>query len=259
MSEGDIVLNTFRKFIREDKIISEEVCTLELIRNADKYLTLQTSRDGGAEGSLMDTKEQNGALTLKEKTTLMGLLREIVEGGGEIPKRDEIVEGVERVIEEGRERGDEEGMKAEREGEFLLWVIEKKKRGKELKSRREIEREKEEEMKKRTELEKKKEEAESREAEEKKRREKAEREREEQNRTIELMKREKAERDRRISELEKQLSQIEKSIITKLSELALHISDDNRMRLNGNSIFHYGAHSYETCHFTSVLSNVCVF
>ena len=104
-----------------------------------------------------DDDDDEKRLTLREKIGLMGLIREVVSGGGEIEEKEELVRGIEGVISEGRERGDSEGMIAEEEGDRLLWVIEKKKRGREMKSRREIERMKEE--------------AERREAEEKRKRE----------------------------------------------------------------------------------------
>ena len=42
--------------------------------------------------------------------------------GVEIEEIEELIRGIERAIEEGRSRGDSEGMKAEEEGERLLWV-----------------------------------------------------------------------------------------------------------------------------------------
>ena len=131
MIEGDIVLKTLRKWIRADREMCEEMSSLEIIRNADKYLS---------GGSGVEIEGENGRMRLEEKAALMGLLREVINGGGEIEEREELMRGIEGVIREGRERGDSEGMLAEEEGERLLWVIEKKRRGKEMKSRREIER-----------------------------------------------------------------------------------------------------------------------
>ena len=59
----------------------------------------------------------------------MGLLREVVSEGVEIEEIEELIRGIERAIEEGRSRGDSEGMKAEEEGERLLWVKRRRREG----------------------------------------------------------------------------------------------------------------------------------
>ena len=123
-----------------------------MIRHGGRYLQRETRKESEGEEekgerwmgmSMREEEEDKTRLTLREKIGLMGLLREVVSGGGEIEEREELMRGIEGVISEGRERGDSEGMLAEEGGERLLWVIEKKSRGREMKSRREIEREKE--------------------------------------------------------------------------------------------------------------------
>ena len=156
MTDGDIVFNTLRKWIRCDREMSEALSSLGVIQNAEKYLstasktrgnTSEGDEGGGGEESgsrWMEMDGMSGPMTLREKTALMVLLREIMQCGGEIRDPEKMMEAIERVIAEGREREDEDGMNAEREGAFLQWMIEKKKRGGEMKTRREIEIEKEE-------------------------------------------------------------------------------------------------------------------
>ena len=179
--------STLSKWIRSDREMCETLTSMDFIRNAENYLNGPTQATNRAEeeGSENDVGSEGGGgggekrLTLKEKIGLMGLIREVVSGGGEIEEREEVMRGIEGVMREGRERGDSEGMLAEEEGERLLWVIEKKRRGREMKSRREIDRMREEEVKKR-------EEAERRESEEVKKREELERENEQLKREIEM-------------------------------------------------------------------------
>ena len=182
----------------------EALASMEFIRNAEQYLSRPTQATNRAEEEGRE-ETLRGRMTLQEKTALMGLLREVVSGGGEIEEREELMRGIEGVISEGRERGDSEGMLAEEEGERLLWVIEKKKRGRDMKNRREIEREKAEEKKNR-------EEAERRESEEKNRREEAERrETEEKNKKEEEAKM-RVDAERRETEERKRREELEREI-----------------------------------------------
>ena len=48
------------------------------------------------------------------------------------------------------------------------------------------------------------------------------------------------------------------STITNLSQLSLYISDNGAMRVDGNTIIHYGTHLKVPCVFKKILSNVCV-
>ena len=204
MVDGDVVLTTLRKVIREDRELCEELCSLELISNADKYLSLPTETSPELEKEeeketvgkpkirrrrerWMELDGMNRRMMLEDKIRLIKLLRETMESGGDIEEREELMEGIERVIEAGKERGDEEGRKAEREGTFLLWEIEKKKRGNEMKSRREIERERDEEKRKREEVER-------RETEEKRKKEEEVKKRQEVERKMEETERERRER-----------------------------------------------------------------
>ena len=124
MIEGDSIFNTLRKFIRQDKEMCEALCKEELIKNASGYLCggrekASESEEGERRRRWMGMDGMDGKMGLGEKTTLMQLLREVIEGGGEIEEREEVMRGIEGVISEGRERGDSEGMKAERKGAFL--------------------------------------------------------------------------------------------------------------------------------------------
>ena len=64
--------------------------------------------------------------------------------------------------------------------------------------------------------------------------------------------------EKRLSELEKKIAHIDIHAVTNLSELSLHMSDDQNIKVEGNSIIHHGAASHQTCVFTMELSNVCV-
>ena len=196
--------------------------------NAEKYLS-----DGGGRRQM----------TLREKTGLMGLIREVVSGGGEIEEREEVMRGIEGVISEGRERGDSEGILAEEEGERLLWVIEKKSLGREMKNRREIERMREEAERREGEEKRKK-------ADETKKREEAERENNQMKRKTEeeTKKREEAERreiqeKNRKQELEVEIQQLKRgiddrvSLVTTLAKTTVKIPNDAVTVQDGNQFY----------------------
>ena len=117
-------MRTLKKWIREDKDMCREICSLEIIANAHKYLSEPTERCSKEEeegrGGWMEMNGINRKMTLEQKTELMGLIREVLSGGGEIGEMEELIRGIEGVIVEGRERGDSEGVMAEEEGERLL-------------------------------------------------------------------------------------------------------------------------------------------
>ena len=264
-------MRTLKKWIREDKDMCREMCSLEIISKAHKYLSEGTERCSKEEeegrGGWMEMNGTNRKMTLEQKTALMGLIREVVSEGGEIGEMEEVMRGIEGVIREGRERGDSEGMLAEEEGERLLWVIEKKSRGRDMKSFREIEREKEEERKKREAEMKKREEAERREEEEKKKREEAERKKEELEREKgeEKKKREEAERreeeeKKKREEVEEKLAELEKLLhppaIDTLTSLSTTLTNSSVITLRGNTIIHTGPYGWESCTFNDELKNV---
>ena len=237
----------------------KEICSMELIRNASKYLLSPTETEEEGRRGWVPMEGMNGRMSLREKRLVIELLREVVRGGGEIEEKEEVMRGIEGVIREGRERGDWEGMLAEEEGERLVWVIEKKSRGREMKSFREIERMKEEEMKKRKEAERREAEEKRKREEEMKKRKEAERRETEEKRQKEEEKRQKEEERRRREELEAKLAELEKQLhpptLNTLTSLSTTLTDTN-IEIRGNTIVHSGSISSVSCTFNDELKNV---
>ena len=153
MKKGDVVFETLHQWIRKDKTVCSEVCGMKIIANAGAYLKLPSSTTLPASSSnttlapsTIPTEKWIGvdsdieSLTLAQKTALMGLLRTIVGAGGALRDIEGVLEGANSVSKEVREREEEsaEGEEAEMEAELLTWMIEKRKNGRNTKSRREL-------------------------------------------------------------------------------------------------------------------------
>ena len=84
-----------------------------MIQHGGRYLQRETRKESEGEekkgerwmemSMREEEEEEKTRLTLREKIGLMGLLREVVSGGGEIEEREELMRGIEGVISEGRE------------------------------------------------------------------------------------------------------------------------------------------------------------
>ena len=81
-------MRTLKKWIREDKEMCKEMCSLELICNAQKYLRCSREESSSEEeegrGGWMEMNGINRRIRLEQKTALMGVIREVISGGGEI-------------------------------------------------------------------------------------------------------------------------------------------------------------------------------
>ena len=221
-----------------------------------------------AEGS-MENEEQEEGVSVFEKNGVLGIVLEVVEGGGWVGGYEELEEVVDRLEEEGekewrekkrkKEGGGNEWKEMGRLAHDVAWGIEKRKKMEEggdeeygILSVGKMKKELEEEKKKAKEENRLKEEEKRMKEEERKKREESERGREEERKKREAVEREKKELEERLNrmsvEMEEQKKREEeeekKHPITSLDAFCqnhvIHYSDANMFTRSNNTITHTG-------------------
>ena len=151
MIDGDLVLQTVRKLIQTDTKLSNDICTLKVIRDAGHILqqhSAKTTSSFDSSSCFTSAGEQSEGWTnidegvseptLKEKTALLSLLHELVKNGNTLDNIEEIIAGAEAVEEEGTKIDTQDGENAAEEAARLLWLIGRKRKRKEMKTRKEM-------------------------------------------------------------------------------------------------------------------------
>ena len=292
-------MESLKKWISADDRAVEIVGGSEMIGKSVSLLRRKTIEDKGElhygecqSGEKEGEEEEEEGVSVLEKNGILGIVLEVVEGGGWKGSYEELEEVVGRLEEEG-ERGWRERRGKKREGggrvnnggiewremgrlsREIGWAIEKRKREKEgkegegeiitldgmkknladeKKGREESERRAEEERRKREESEREREEEKRGREEEKRKREESEKKADEEKRMME----------ERIRNLEQEVAEMNRlkeemlPIIKSLSKFNLDFSDPSKIAVNDNTITQVGSGGYQTCVFRNVLESVCI-
>ena len=265
-------LNALRKWIGEDERIIESVMESEMMGKCVYILSRKTieserSKDGITSSSSSSSssaeqkkeeeeEEEEEGVSVSEKNGILGIVLEVVEGGGWKGSYSELEEVVGRLEEEGKKRRTESnGAKGQhgwkemgRLAHEVGWAIEERKlrdgRGGDgemitlqgmKKNLEEKDKQLEEEKKGREEEKRKKEESE----------------------------REKRGMEERIRSLEREVNETKRLIemhptINSLSHFNLYFSNSSNLTFQGNTITHVGSHTRDTCVFKEILEPVYI-
>ena len=298
MNEGDIRirgLEAIREWVSKDDRYINMIGECEIIRDAVSILRRRTIGDGeeGEEEEREEREEGKGkeeGVSVREKNGILGIVLEMVEGGGWKGSYSELEEVVGRLEEEGkkewiskrREKGINSGREWKEMGRLareIGWEIEKRKRmegregrggdmitlhgmkknleeekkGREAEKKRadEEQRMKEEEMKKVDEMKKGREE-------EKRKKEEAETKNRELENRIERMRVEMEEMKKREDQQKKRKEEEEKHSrpIRSLDGTSVVFTPNNGIKREGNTIIHHGPNRDRNCFIGGEMTSV---
>ena len=286
MNEGDIRvrgLEAIRKWVSKDERYIRMIGESEIIVNGVSILgrrTIGDGEEGEEEGEeVKEKKEEEGkeeGVSVREKNGILGIVLEVVEGGGWRGSYEELEEAVGRLEEEGKkrwmEKRREEGGRGGREWKEMgrlardvLWGIEER-RGRGERGEGEIltfvgmKKNLEEEKKGREEEKRLREESEKNlKVSERQKKEMEERLHNAEREMAEIKKREEEERRKEEEEERKKREEEEKRylLITSLDGTSVTFPQGDEITTEGNTITHHGTENiWRNCFIGGVMTSV---
>ena len=122
-------LKALKKWMSEDESIARSVGEGEMIEKCVSLLRLPTIEEEVKDQCLMGSEEEekergrNEGVSITEKNGILGIVLEVVEGGGWRGEYGELEEVVSRLEEEGEKKWRERKGKKEERGKnsYMLW------------------------------------------------------------------------------------------------------------------------------------------